>query len=762
MASDDRLMRLDETGRVLEWRRAAQETFGWSAEEAVGRTAASLLRGGPVGPARPAAMRPVLVRPVMAADGTLVWEVCAAAEAASGEDLAILRAMFTQSPVGLHVLDDRLRIVRVNTATRALRGTTEDRLVGRVFSRVYGLADPGQEEAAARRVLETGRAELNRIVRVVPGAAGHEHSVYSVSYVRLENARGDILGLVASAVDVTEREHALWRLSVVDEVRRRVGERLDVIAACQEFVDAVVPRFSGIAVVEVVEEVVRGEAPPLVPVGREVPLRRAAFRGVVSAYPVGEVRRLPYGTPFSRVLTDLRPRLVTVDEDSLWLSADPPRADAIRASGAHSLIVAPLALRGEALGVVSFYRHREEVPFEEADVALAADVCAHAALCIDNARRYARERSIAATVQRRLLPQRPVVPDTVELSHLHLPATEGGGVWFDVIGMAGARTALIVGEVAGHGMAAATTMGQLRTVIHSLASLDLAPDELMARLSDTAARLATERAALPAGDPLHREPLTASCLIAVYDPIDLTCTFVRAGLSEPVVVPPGGAPAVVSVPAGPLLAGPGNAPFPATTVDLPAGSTLAIGTRGLAREVLAPSAPLRALFDEHAHGPLPDLCDAVAYAVSDGPRADDALLLFARTAALPAERVFRCALPAGPEAAPFAREETRRRLRAWGVDREAAFTAELIVSELVANAVRYGAPPMRLRLICDGVLTCEVSDGAMSAPHLKHARTSDETGRGLFIVASLADNWGTRYQAEGKTVWAQQSVDGCP
>ncbi|MFE3633700.1 SpoIIE family protein phosphatase [Streptomyces sp. NPDC059168] len=761
MPSDDRLMRLDEAGRVLEWHRAAREAFGRSAEETVGRTVASLLRGGPDGRVGPDVLRPVLVRPMLT-DGTLVWEVSAAPDAASGHDLAVLRAIFTQSPVGLHVLDDRLRIVRVNTASHTLRDTAEDRLLGRVFSRAYGLADPEQEEAAARRVLETGRAELNRIVRVVPAAAGREHSVYSVSYVRLENARGDVLGLVASAIDMTERERALWRLSVVDEVRRRVGERLDVIAACHEFVDAVVPRFSGIAVVEVVEEVVRGEAPPLVPVGREVPLRRAAFRGVVSAYPVGEVRRLPYGTPFSRVLTDLRPRLVRVDEDSLWLGADPPRADAIRASGAHSLIVAPLALRGEALGVVSFYRHREEEPFEEADVALAADVCAHAALCIDNARRYARERTIAATVQRRLLPQRPAVPDTVELSHLHLSASEGGGAWFDVIGMAGSRTALVVGEVSGHGMAAATTMGQLRTVIHSLVSLDLAPDELVARLSDTAARLAAERAALPAGDPLHREPLTASCLIAVYDPIDLTCTFVRAGLADPVVVPPGGDPAVVSVPAGPLLAGPGNAPFPATTIDLPAGSTLAIGTRALAREVLAPAAPLRALFDEHAHGPLPDLADAMAYAVGDEQRSQDALMLFARTAALPAERVFGRALPPGPEAAPFARAEARRRLRAWGVDQEAAFTTELIVSELVGNAVRYGIPPLNLRLICNGVLTCEVSDAAMSAPHLKHARTSDETGRGLFIVATLADAWGTRYQAEGKTVWAQQSLHDRP
>ncbi|MGW1001185.1 GAF domain-containing protein [Streptomyces sp. NPDC002520] len=133
-----------------------------------------------------------------------------------------------------------------------------------------------------------------------------------------------------------------------------------------------------------------------------VPLLRAAFRGPVAAHPVGEVSRLPDGTPFSRVLADLRPRLVPVELDSLWLPADPARTEAIARSDAHSLIVAPLALRGQAMGVVSFYRRGTEEPFEEEDIALTADVCAHAALCIDNARRYERERTIATTIKRRL------------------------------------------------------------------------------------------------------------------------------------------------------------------------------------------------------------------------------------------------------------------------------------------------------------------------------------------------------------------------
>jgi PAS domain S-box-containing protein len=755
------LMRVDESGRVIEWSPQAQAMFGWSPEEAVGRSVAFLVHETAADAVRRRVgfdgMGSLLVRPVLTGS-SVDWEVRGAGHAVSDQDLAILQALFAQSPVGLHVLDDQLRIVRMNTATRALRGAPVGRLVGQVFTEAYRLADPQEEETVARQVLESGEPSLNRLVRGMRVYGDERRSIYSVSYIRLENADGGVLGLVASAVDVTDRERALQRLSVLDEVRKKVGERLDVIAACEDLVDAVVPAFSGIAVVEVIEDVVRGEAPPLVPVDRDVPLRRAAFRGRVTAYPVGDVRHLPYGTPFSRVLSDLRPRLLPIDEDTLWLAADPPRADAIKRSGVHSLIVAPLALRGEALGVVSFYRHDLEDPFEEEDLALAADVCAHAALCIDNARRFARERTIAATVQRRLLPQAPTGSTTVDFCHLHLPGPEGGGAWFDVITLAGARTALIVGDVAGQGMAAATTMGQLRTVIYSLAALDLEPDELLARLNDTAVRLAAERAALPTGDPLHREPLIAGCLIAVCDPVDLTITVVRAGLPEPVVVLPDGSSSTLCVPAGPLLASTGNAPFPATTADLPAGSLVAISTAGLAEKVLAPSAALRSVLDDGADRPLGELCDTIAYALKEGGWPSEKLLLLARTRTLPEERILTCRLPDGPEAAPFARRTVRRRLATWNVEEETAFTTELIVSELVGNAVRYGSPPLTLRLIHDAMLTCEVSDTAPSGPHMRHARTVDETGRGLFIVATLATHWGTRFQTEGKTVWAQQST----
>ncbi|GHF21380.1 hypothetical protein GCM10014715_89400 [Streptomyces spiralis] len=758
MSDRDVLMLVDDNGHVVEWHKPAEELFGRSPEEVRGLPVAALLRelaSGDDGRHGPSAQWPSLrIRPLLR--GTSVaWEVRTAGDVATEMDRAVLKAAFTQFPVGLHVLDDQLRVVRVNTATRAMRRASVDRLIGRHFFEVYGVEDPDAEEVIAREVLATGVPVINRLVRgsVRPGAG--PPGIFSVTTMRMQNDRGDVLGLVVSAVDVTERERARLRLDILGAVRERVGRRLDVIDVCEEFVDAVVPAFSKIAVVEVVDEVIRGENPPLAPVDPEVPLRRVAFRGRMSAHPVGDIRHLPFGTPFTQALSDLEPRLVPIEEDSVWLAADPARAEAIRVSEAHSLLVVPLALRGEVFGVVSFYRQEQEDPFDEEDIALARDACAHTALCIDNARRYALERAIAATVQRRSLPQQPVDLTTVEISHLHLSGPEGGGAWFDAIPLSGARTALVVGEVAGRGMAAATAMGQLRTAVYSLAALDLGPDELLARLSDTAVRLAAERAALPAGDPLHRVPLTAGCSIAVYDPVDLTCTVARAGLPEPVVVHPDGACDTVSVPEGPVLAGSGDAPFATTTLALAEGSTLVMGTSAFADEALAPGGRLRALLEREAGQSVRDVCDALAYALGEEDLRDERLMLLARTRRLPADRVLTRELPDGPEAGPLARAATRRRLEHWRLEGDIASTAELVVSELVGNAVRYGTPPLSLRLIFDRVLTCEVSDAATSAPHVRHARTADETGRGLFIITSLAPNWGTRYHAQGKTVWAE-------
>jgi anti-sigma regulatory factor (Ser/Thr protein kinase) len=136
---------------------------------------------------------------------------------------------------------------------------------------------------------------------------------------------------------------------------------------------------------------------------------------------------------------------------------------------------------------------------------------------------------------------------------------------------------------------------------------------------------------------------------------------------------------------------------------------------------------------------------------------DDAALLVARTHALPPDRSVCWNLPADPAVVADARARTARQLAAWGLE-EMTFTTELLVSELVTNAIRHAQSPIQLRIILDGVLSCEVFDGSNTAPHLRRADRYDEDGRGLMLVAQLAERWGTRHTGTGKIIWAQQPL----
>ncbi|SNT45320.1 SpoIIE family protein phosphatase [Actinacidiphila glaucinigra] len=756
MPSGEALALVDEAGQVIEWERAAEELFGRSATETIGRSVTALMHefstdeGGRHGGVAEAAT--VVVKPVM--QGTaVVWRVLAAGHPSTARDTAILTAVFDHLPVALYILDEQLRIVRTSAVAETTSDTSTESLPGGTFPEVWALRGAEEETAVARRVLESGEAVVNRLVRRRHPSGPPDYRIYAVSYFRLEDSSGSVQGLVACTLDVTEREKASEHRALLERVRANVGHRLSVMDVSWELVEAVVPAFAGTAAVEVVAEVVRGQDPPRTPVKKVVSLHQAAIRGRISAS--GTVHSLPAGTHTARILSDPQARLMSVEEACAW--AEPEQADEIRRSGAHSLIMAPLIVRGQLLGMVSFFRHEGEAPFDEGDLDTASAIGAHASLCIDNARRYMREWIIASTIQSRILPPQPDTQATLEVRHLHLPGIEGGGAWSDAIALPSARTALIVGDVAGKGIPAAITMGLLRTAIHTLTALDLQPDELLARLSDTTARLVAARAALPPVDPLHREPLTASCAIVIYDPVDLTCTTACAGLPESFAIFPDSTSTGLLAQSGPQLAARDTAPIPATTTALPVGSTIVMSTTA---EASTSAGSLRPLLESAGAGPLVALSDALAQELGDGPLPAETAMLLARTKALPADQVLTLALPEGPDAAPIARAAARRQLEVWDLDAEIVYTSELIISEFVGNAIRYGSPPLRLRLILDQTLTCEVSDGAPSSPHVRHARTLDETGRGLFIIASLADRWGTRYHADGKSVWAEQSVNG--
>ncbi|MCX5388807.1 SpoIIE family protein phosphatase [Streptomyces sp. NBC_00094] len=767
MAPDNALLVVDAAGVVVGWSQEARSLFDRGTSEAIGRPLADLWPGSGTpsvaGPSDATTELPgLLVLPVTLRGGGSGWSVHLRRSDKDEEarDQALLNALFTQSPIGMQVLDPELRVLRVNTAASAMSRIGSARVLGHRLDDAFRLSDPTAAEAIVREVLATGEPALDRLIRVRPPEdPDHEH-VYSASVFRLQDADGRVLGVSTAVVDVTVRERALARARVLDSVREHVGTTLDLNATCAELVDVLVPAFADTAVIDLLDPVVRGDAPPSAPIGPDTPLRRTAFASTDHRRdaPAGGTGPFRFPGAWLQSLTDLRPHLVTYhpDDDP---DADPRPTRTTRPSGAHSAIVTPLTIRDQVLGTLSLHRASGRDLFVDEDLTLAWEVATRTALHIDNARRYTREHTIALTLQRRLLPQRPAHEAAVESAHF-AQAVEAGGGWFDVFPLSGGRTALTVGCVSGTGIHAAMAMGQIRTALHSLASLDLEPDELLARLDETVTRLAAERADLPSGDPLRSQVLTADCLYAVYDPLALNCVIALAGGPRPVLAHPDGTTETVGITPGPPLGGGEGAPLASLSLDLSEGSVIALCTDAfLSVSESGRAAGLERLRQALADGgrPLDDLCaDAVRTVPAPSPGAD-AVLLLVRTQGMDPGLVATWDLPSVPEAVAIARAATRRQLTAWGLD-ELSLATELIVSELATNAVRYGTPPLTIRLIKGRALTCEVSDTSPVAPRLRHARTHDEGGRGLFICAELSQSWGVRYGDAGKTIWTEQEI----
>jgi anti-sigma regulatory factor (Ser/Thr protein kinase) len=305
-------------------------------------------------------------------------------------------------------------------------------------------------------------------------------------------------------------------------------------------------------------------------------------------------------------------------------------------------------------------------------------------------------------------------------------------------------------------------MGRLRAAVRTLASLDLEPDEVVARLDDLVSHLAAElEANADANQSAIDQVLGATCVYAVYDPVSQHCSLARAGHPAPLVSTPDGEVTMLDLPAGPPL-GLGGLPFETYEVDLPEGSLLTLYTNGLleARNGDIDSA-LENLHTclSHSAEPLDRICDGVVEALlpTDHRPIDDVALLVARTRVLPPENVATWELPLEATAAARARQLTTAKLAEWGLT-ELAFTTELVASELVTNTYRYADGPITLRLIRTQCLVCEVSDTSHTSPHLRRALSTDEGGRGLFLIAQLTERWGTRYTHDGKTVWTEQPL----
>ncbi|MGC0329765.1 serine phosphatase RsbU (regulator of sigma subunit)/anti-sigma regulatory factor (Ser/Thr protein kinase) [Streptomyces sp. SAI-170] len=556
------------------------------------------------------------------------------------------------------------------------------------------------------------------------------------------------------------------RLRFVGAATRRIARGIDLDEIVMGLCRATVPTFADAILVYLRDPLPVGDERPTGPVvlrlrrTDRIPEERDTDGGLLPAQApepaelsslTSELCEVRPGGALAEVLRGVRP--VFADAPAARAALPELLGDDGEAivPGGRRAILAPLRGRRRVIGAAVFLRRPERIPFETDDLLVAAQLATHSALGIDKAVLYGREAYIADELQRTMLPETLPRPTGVRLASRYLPAAETarvGGDWYDAIPLPGSRVALVVGDVMGHSMTSAAIMGQLRTTAQTLAGLDLPPQEVLHHLDEQAQRLGTDR--------------MATCLYAVYDPVTHRITIANAGHPPPVLLHLGGRAEVLRVPPGAPI-GVGGVDFEAVELDAPAGATLLLYTDGLVesrlrdvwtgieqlRERLAATAQLTG--PDHPP-PLEALCDEVLDMLGPGDRDDDIALLAARFDGIAPSDVAYWTLEPEDSAPSRARRLARGALARWELE-ELTDSVELLVSEVVTNAVRYASRPVTLRLLRTDVLRCEVGDDVPQLPRLRQARATDEGGRGLYLVNKLARRWGATRLSTGKVVW---------
>ncbi|MBY8877073.1 SpoIIE family protein phosphatase [Actinacidiphila acidipaludis] len=802
---------LDRAGRIDHWSRRAEEFFGVAAEEALGRDPiaafappdvqvraherlAQILDGrewNGLVPYKDASggngLAEVYVMP--SDDGA----VCIALDVATlrqiETDVAASQAVFGQSPMGFVLFDTHLRLIRVNERFAEVFGRPAEGHRGRGPHDFLSRVEADRLTAALRQVLETGEPVLDMpLVGTVPGDPVRRR--WAMSLYRLHSGgipgqgghAGRPIGVAGLAMDVTGRQraereaaHARRNLALLNEAGSRIGTSLDLETTARELLDVAVPHFCDLASVDLYQVLLSGEEELTGATDGSGQVRRVAFASAVSDAPVvmagdddvspgegpvsvGAVHRYRFGSASARALRTAQPQVL-----------DGEGANDLGGTLVQSTLVVPMVARDTVLGLVQFSRAKGSEPFAERDRMLAEELAARAAIFLDNARLYRREHERALILQRSLLPPDDPEAAGLDIACRYLPGsmeTEVGGDWFDVIELPGHRTALVVGDVMGRGLRAAVAMGELRTAVRTLAMLDLEPAEVLAALDEVVGGLGAPRQGMARrskdpGDADLAEVYLATCIYVVYDAVTRRCTIANAGHLPPVLVEPGESPLLLELPRGVPL-GVGGEPFEEIEVQLADGALLALYTDGLVESRSHPlDEGLDAFRDSLAGPPRPleDVCDHVLATLDTAHGEDDIALLMARIRGLSPDKVGDWTLEPQPTSVARARELARDQLLAWGLD-DLVDTTELLVSELVTNALRHGYGDIRLRLLLDRTLVCEVWDSALMQPRRRRARDTDEGGRGLQLVTMLSQSWGSRRTHRGKTVWFELALRG--
>ncbi|MEU9631744.1 SpoIIE family protein phosphatase [Streptomyces luteogriseus] len=600
---------VEADGRIDMWSPQAEELFGYTFDEAVGRQAAPLLlhpedrkaglvlfaevmetgRGwaGPFpvrrkdGTTRTVEFRTMRLTDNLGDHYALGLATDRATVRQVERKVALSSQLVTQAPIGLSVLDTELRYVAVNGALAAMHGVPETGHLGRHFREILPGAPFTTAENQMREVLRTGLPLVDEQVVGRTRADPDNDHAWAVSLYRLEDQGGQVLGIANVVVDVTDRyeaarqaDRAQQRLRLMADGSARIGTTLEVERTAQELADVLVPDLADMIAVDILDSVLRTGRP-------DRGVGPALFRAlaVKTAYPTGASEAIiapghltAYHAdhPAAHCLRTRKPLLIThLDSGDLSrIAADDAAAGLLAEAGVHTDMAVPLIARGEIIGVLGLARARNPQPFDEDDLTLVCELASSAALSIDNAVLHQHIRSAAETLQRSLLPRPSPRRPGLEIAARYRPAqafNEVGGDWYDIIPLSGDRTALAVGDVMGSGIPAATAMGRLRTATSTLADLDLAPSRILAHLDRITQGL---------------DPYIATCVYAVYDPhhrrLDVAC----AGHLPPVLVRAGGPPELLDLPTGTPL-GVGSGPFETSAVEMNPGDQLILYTDGL-------------------------------------------------------------------------------------------------------------------------------------------------------------------------------------
>lgn len=649
---------------------------------------------------------------------------------------ALSRALRHMSD-GFLLVDDGWRVVFANLEAERTLSVAEEELFGRSLWDLPAIQRVPDLEVRCRQAAALATSDSFDIriaagrwhhLRLVPGPDGLTLYLTDVTEKRQRQAER-----AASAHTASERSA---RIAELTTALAKAMTSHDVVEAVAQ---RVLPPFgaSGLAVLTI-----EGDRTHVVgAVGYPQPFLDA-FNGqqVTASDPVGEA--ISTGPLF----------FSSVEE---YAEHYPHLAHRPQQAGKEAWAFLPLTVSGRTFAVcsVAFDRPRRLAHEERTLLTTISALVAHA---LERARLYDAEHTRSQELQRGLLPQElPEVPACTAAARF-LPAGHGmdvGGDWYDVIPLSAGRVALVVGDVMGHGLSEAATMGRLRTAVKTLADLELPPDEIMGHLNDIVGGLG--------------EDSYATCVYALYDSTTRICAIARAGHPPPAVVGPDGTVYFPDMAPNPPL-GAAEPPFETVELELPDESLLVLYTDGLvespSREIDQGMAELGRLLGTADRGDLEQLCDTLTSGLLPGAECtanDDTALLIGRVHGLAVDRIASWELPQDPRAAGQARDHVREQLSVWDLD-DLTTTTELIASELIGNVVRHAKGPVQLRLLRSASLICEVSDGSLTTPRVRRASETDEGGRGLQLVSALSQRWGTRYTASGKCIWTEQALSTTP